>query len=176
MSVNRAVYIILLVAALTCRSELIWIEGESSSSHNFKTHNGYFGVNKNALSGHNALNSYQSNAEAAYSFTVESHGVYYFWLRANPVAGTKMDYKLNNQACKAVDFSQPIDRINIASDNKPDMRFIAWINCGKVKLNKGKHSVRFRINGGNQKHGYIDCFLFSTARCRTSTSTGPMHC
>ncbi len=160
----RTLNIVLLIAcicSLVPAAELIWIEGEDAKRHTFKTHSWYFDVTKTGLSGNNAINNYQNDAEAHYEFTAASKGDFHFWIRANPVAGPKMEYNLNGAGWKNINFGQPIDNTNIASNGAPDMRFIAWINIGSAKLKKGNNEVSFRINGGNQKHGYIDCFVFS---------------
>ena len=152
---------ILILCQALHAADYIWIEGESSTKHNFKTHSWYYDVTKTGLSGNEALNNYQNDAQASFEFDAAKKGAYNFWVRANPVAGPKMEYQLNGGSWKAVSFKQPLDNINIASNGAPDMRFIAWLSVGKENLNKGKNSIVFRINGGNQKHGYLDCFVFS---------------
>ena len=50
---------------------------------------------------------------------------------------------------------------NIASDGKPDLRFLAWANAGKVTLTKGRHTISFRFDSANSNHGSLDCFVFA---------------
>ncbi len=51
--------------------------------------------------------------------------------------------------------------INIASDNKPDLRFICWVKVDTIELSAGRHKIAFRMNSGPQNHGGIDCFVFT---------------
>jgi hypothetical protein len=85
-----------------------------------------------------------------------------FWLRANPLR-SGLDWRLDGGDWQKVDFdSDARGRMNIASDNKPDMRYIAWVKPGKVKLTKGQHRIEFRSNNGKlQNHAAIDCFAFT---------------
>ena len=62
---------------------------------------------------------------ASYRFDAAQAGSYTFWIRANPVGDPKLDYRLDEGNWTPVDFKSPADLINIASDNKPDLRFIA---------------------------------------------------
>lgn len=98
---------------------------------------------------------------ADYQFTAASAGPYTFWLRANPIGAPLLDYQLNNGPWTPIDFSHPADLQNIARDNKPDLRFIAWINAGKVDLVSGANTIAFRFHSANNNHGSIDCFLFT---------------
>jgi hypothetical protein len=41
------------------------------------------------------------------------------------------------------------------------MRFIAWVNAGSVRLERGSTTIRFRFHSENNNHGAIDCFLLS---------------
>ena len=55
----------------------------------------------------------------------------------------------------------PRENINIAEDGKIDLRFIAWIKVGTVKLAKGAHSIKFKMHSDNNNHGMLDCFVFA---------------
>ena len=90
-------------------------------------------------------------------------GAYTFWIRANPVGSPKLDYQLNGGDWAPVDFSGKTDLINIAKDNKPDLRFIAWIKVGSVNLNAGSNTIAFKFRSANNNHGSLDCFLFTQA-------------
>jgi hypothetical protein len=141
----------------------IWIEGESPAHTDIKPHPWYSGaVNKALLSGGDFISNFSpQEGHADYAFTVKNAGSYTFWLRANPVGAPLLDYQLNGGAWKPVDFSHPTDTENIANDNKPDLRFIAWINAGPVDLNAGANTIAFRFHSANNNHGSIDCFLFT---------------
>jgi len=143
----------------------IWLEGEAPAHTDIKPHPWYSGaVNKALLSGGDFLANFSpQEGHADYAFTVKNAGSYTFWLRANPIGAPLLDYQLNNGAWKPVDFAHPTDVENIATDNKPDLRFIAWINVGSVDLTAGTNTIAFRFHSANNNHGSIDCLLFTQA-------------
>ena len=53
---------------------------------------------------------------------------------------TKLSYQLDGGAWQLIDMKSPQENINIADDGKIDLRFIAWIKVGTVKLAKGAAS------------------------------------
>lgn len=165
---GNVVRLFLAMACALCAplaaAELIWIEGESASASTMKKHPWYSdSVNKSELSGGNALSNFGPGAapEATFSFKADTAGEYNFWARMNPVAGPTADYDLNGAGWKAVDFSRPTDNRNVAADAKPDMRFLAWLNLGKVQLKQGENTIKFRFTSANSRHGSLDCFFFS---------------
>jgi len=151
--------------ALSARADDIWLEGESPAHTDIKPHPWYSGaVNKALLSGGDFISNFSpQEGHADYAFTAAHAGSYTFWLRANPIGAPLLDYQLNGGAWQPVDFSHPTDVENIAIDNKPDLRFIAWINLGAVDLNAGPNTIAFRFHSANNNHGSIDCFLFTQA-------------
>ncbi len=73
-----------------------------------------------------------------------------------------MAYKLGDGQWIPIDLSKgAIGSENVAADGKPDLRFIAWFRVGSVQLNKGKNTIRFRMDSKNSNHGYLDCFVLS---------------
>ena len=151
-----------LIAGLA-HADDIWLEGESPAHTDIKPHPWYSGaVNKSLLSGGDFIANFSpQEGHADYAFNAAHAGSYTFWLRANPIGAPLLDYQLNGGAWKPVDFSHPTDVENIATDNKPDLRFIAWINVGAVDLNAGANTIAFRFHSANNNHGSIDCFLFT---------------
>jgi hypothetical protein len=141
----------------------IWIEGENPANTDIQPNAWYAGqVNKAQLSGGNFLANFSpQEGHATYNFTAPKAGSYYFYLRGNPVGDPKLDYQLNGGDPVPIDFSNQSDVINIASDSKPDLRFIAWINVGKVDLKEGDNTISFRFHSANNNHGSIDCFVFT---------------
>ncbi len=140
--------------------DAVWIEGESAADDSFTGHSWYDSVKKDVLSGGTWLSNFnRENATARYTFQIVAADTYTFWLRANPVKA-KMRYRLDGGDWKPVDFGTARDRINIAADNKPDLRFIGWVRLGTVDLDAGKHTASFSIPGGVNHHGAIDCFAF----------------
>ncbi|HYW79617.1 MAG TPA: hypothetical protein VE890_08570, partial [Thermoguttaceae bacterium] len=144
-------------------AEYVWIEGEGATSHTMRRHGWYDSVATQNLSGGKWLSHFADGTppEAEYDFDAPSTGEYFFWIRANSVAGPRLSWKLDGGAWTEVDMSGAIENVNIASDGKPDMRFISWINAGKVTLDQGSHTIRFKFHSANNNHGGLDCFVFS---------------
>ncbi|MBT3292050.1 MAG: hypothetical protein HN380_32200, partial [Victivallales bacterium] len=144
--------------------DAIWIEGESSTDTNMKGHNWYDSVKKDVLSGGRWLSHLNGKTvgRAAYTFQALVADDYVFWLRANPLR-SGLDWRLDSGEWQTVDFvSDTRGRMNIASDNKPDVRYIAWVKPGTVTLGKGKHRIEFRSNNAKlHNHAAIDCFVFT---------------
>lgn len=149
----------LRVAAL--RAEWVWVEGEKPAHASVVRHSWYSQVQRDQLSGGDLLSHYSSNqpGEAKYEFQASAAGEYDFWVRANPVQA-RMAYRLNGGEWTAIDFGRAQSgNLNIAADNKPDHRFIAWIKVGRVKLQAGANEMDFRIDSPLSNHGYLDCFV-----------------
>lgn len=144
-------------------SAYIWIEGEDALSTNLKPHNWYSGmVKKDALSGGEFLSSFDGPPDASAAWDVEAAkaGDYTLWLRMNPVQA-KASWRLDGGAWQGVPFDRATDNVNIANDGKPDLRFVAWINCGKTQLKAGKSRFELRLESPLHNHGSVDCILFA---------------
>lgn len=141
----------------------IWVEGENPIGTNMKPHPWYAGsVVKADLSGGDFISNFgPEEGWANYRFNATQAGNYAFWIRANPVGDPKLDYQLNGGSWTPVDFSHNTDLVNIAADNKPDLRFIAWINLGPAYLRAGENTIGFRFHSANNNHGSLDCFVFT---------------
>ena len=142
--------------------EFLWIEGEEAREHTMRRHGWYDSVKKNELSGREWLSHFgQGEAPVAeYSFEASRAADHEFWVRANPV-GSAMSYRLNGGAWRAISFERVEQQVNIASDGKPDLRFVAWVKVGSVSLKKGENRVSVRFESGNNRHGGLDCLVFS---------------
>jgi hypothetical protein len=165
-----------LIAAAEASADVIWIEGEDANHKQVSRHAWYDSVKKETLSGQEWLSHFDETQEgrAEFEFTVQRSDEYIFWLRANPVAA-RLSYRLDDaEAWQAVDFNRgQRGTINIANDNKPDLRFITWVRVGKVTLAEGKHTIAFRMHSGPQNHGGIDCFVFTRIPFVPSGTTKP---
>ena len=163
----RGLCLLALAAAsavsLRADDNLIWIEGESATSTNMKPHPWYAGgVNKAELSGGEFISNFgPQEGRADYQFNAAQAGSFTFWIRANPIGNPKLDYQLNGGDWVPVDFTGYTDLINIARDNKPDLRFIAWIKVGSVNLLAGPNTISFKFHSANNNHGSLDCFVFT---------------
>ncbi|CAN5421947.1 hypothetical protein BH23VER1_BH23VER1_11380 [soil metagenome] len=145
--------------------DAIWIEGENPTEHSMNRHPWYDQVKSEILSGGDWISNFskESPGEAAYDFEVKVGDEYAFWIRANPMANTRLEWKLDSGGWERVDFGDVRGRQNIAGDNQVDLRFIAWVKAGEVRLSEGEHAVRFRMAGGEEasNHGGLDCFVFT---------------
>ncbi len=144
--------------------EVIWIEGEAATANTMKTNPWYSDmVKKEELSGGKMLSHFAPGAapEASYLVKAASAGEYFFWARMNPIAAPEAAYDLNGAGWTAINFAAHTDNRNIANNGAPDMRFLAWVNLGKVTLKSGENTVKFRFSSKNQNHGSLDCFFFS---------------
>jgi hypothetical protein len=157
------VSITILSLSLAASGQFVWIEGEDAVQHTMTPHNWYDSVNRDSLSGRAWLSHFAGGEppEAQYTLRISHPGDYHFWIRANSVAAPRLSYQLDRGAWTEVTLRNAIENLNIASDAKPDMRFISWINAGQVKLASGSHTIGFRFHSPNNNHGGLDCFVFS---------------
>ena len=170
-----------LVLALTlCNSvapaadDLIWIEGESAKTRTVSPHSWYESIKKNKLSGGAWVYNFgKADGLVDYEFQAPAPGDYTFWVRANPI-GSKLSYKLNGGDWTLIVTNKDAhDSVNLAIDDKPDMRYLAWFNVGKVALKAGANTVSFKMHSENSHHGAIDCFLFTTKPFRPNGALKP---
>lgn len=155
--------IVLLQTSVSAQEGLIWVEGESATKQSTSKHPWYSAVQREQLSGNDLLSHFndEKGAEATYQLAVTTPGNYEFWIRANPIQAS-LSYSLNNGPKAAIDLTKSKrDEINIAADNKPDLRFLAWIKVGNVALRNGNNELTFYFESAKHHHGYVDCFLFS---------------
>ncbi|MDP7017639.1 MAG: hypothetical protein QGG36_17680 [Pirellulaceae bacterium] len=167
----------LLVASWVpaCLADSIWIEGESAQSKQVTRHGWYDGVKKDVLSGNDWLSHFDANkpGSAAYDFNVVKTGDYKFWIRANHVKSS-LAYRLDGSQWRKIAMDRNTrGAMNIARDNKPDLRFIAWVLVGVVRIESGKHRLEFRMDSGPQNHGAIDCLCLTTDRWSPSGARKP---
>ncbi len=122
-------------------ADSIWIEGESPQSQTMTRHPWWYDkVKRDQLSGGDFISNWTDKqaGEATYAFRVSAGGEHVFWVRANSAA-TKLSYQLDGGPWQLIDMKSPQENINIADDGKIDLRFIAWIKVGTVKLTEGGH-------------------------------------
>ncbi len=143
--------------------EFLWVEGEAAIRQTMSRHGWYDSVEKDSLSGGQWLSHFASGEPpiAEYALTIPVGGAHHFWVRANSVAGPRLSYRLDRGAWTEIDLTGAIENVNIASDGKPDMRFISWINVGTIELARGAHRLAFKFHSDNNNHGGLDCFVLS---------------
>ena len=185
MKTVRRVSILSILCSLCCRlsatgdevpvapeilagpEDAIWIEGESAAAKNV-VNNAWYGnaIKRGPLSGGDWLSHFDNakDGTASYEFNVVKAGDYSFWIRSNPIQ-LGLDWQLDGGDWNTLKNAGAVGQQNLAADDKPDLRFIAWINAGGVKLAEGKHALAFKLYGngknGGPHHGVIDCFVFS---------------
>ena len=146
--------------------DAIWIEGEAPSRSTMNRHPWWYDkVKKDVLSGGDWISNFSADKEgtAEYDFNAITPDNYVLWVRANPSVGAQLWWQLDTGEWRPIDFKDARGLQNIAEDNKPDMRFIAWAKAGDVKLSAGQHTIRFKFGGTkeNSHHGGLDCFVFT---------------
>lgn len=143
--------------------DLIWIEGESAKTREVgPPHNWYNSVKKELLSGGDWLTNFSDkDGLAAYDVPVRKAGAFTLWVRANPIAAA-LAWRLGEGPWKEIDMTKRVDEINLASDNRPDMRFIAWIKVETLDLKPGTVTISFKMHSPGNHHGGIDCFCLTT--------------
>lgn len=142
----------------------IWVEGENPSANRMNRHPWWYDqVEKGALSVGDFISNFSEEkaGEAEYTFNAPAGGDYELWLHANPVK-SKLSFSLNGGPEREAKFEgNTREEQNIAADDKPDLRFVAWVHAGKVALKAGANTLRFRMTSELQNHGLLDCFVLS---------------
>jgi hypothetical protein len=143
----------------------IWIEGEQPAVNRMNRHPWWYDqIKRDELSGGDFISNFSEEKEgvAEYQFNAPAAGAYEFWLHANPVK-SKLSFALNEGPETAVNFDgEKRGEVNLAADGKPDLRFIAWVKAGKLTLQAGTNTLRFRMASELQHHGILDCLVLST--------------
>ena len=172
-----------IVVALACFSNVhgdknneatLWLEGEEPAEHSFQLHGWYNSVDGELLSGAAWLGHFgDRRATARYEFNVERNGRYAFWLRSNPIS-TVLRYRIDRGDWTTVDSASTFEPVNVAADKQPDLRIVAWHDCGSLEFTAGPHEIEFEFLSENHFHGSIDCFCFTTdAEFRPSLTLKP---
>lgn len=159
-----AIAIALLLLAPPLHAAFIWVEGEQPIKATMARHPWWYDkVKKDQLSGGDFISNWSPDkiGEAVYAVESPEAREYEFWVRANPVR-TRLSYRIDGAGWNLIDMSGAIDTVNIADDDKIDVRYLAWTKVGKVTLKKGHNFVGFRMDSENNHHGMLDCFIFST--------------
>jgi len=153
----------LLVCAATAADDAgtIWIEGEAFVRGMDAPHGWYGGaVVADQLSGGAFASAFGAgeSTELGYDLRVAEGGEYALWLRANPVKAA-LSWRLDDGEWNRVDFATAVDRVNIAEDGKPDLRYLAWVRAGDIDLRAGRHRLAVRFHSELEHHGSLDCFV-----------------
>ena len=160
--------------------EAIWIEGEAPTKSTMTRHPWWYDqVKKDVLSGGDWISNFDKDKEgtAEYAFQAEVADTYALWARANPAVGARLSYQLDGAAWVEVNFKEARGQQNIAADNKPDLRFLAWVKVGEVKLAAGAHRIVWKMHSGAEhtNHGGLDCFVFTRIPFVPQGANKPTH-
>ena len=155
--------ILLLSGATLAADDFIWIEGEAAASNSMQPHSWYNSVKKPELSGAAWLSHFADGERpiARYTFEAATAGDHEFWLRTNTSAGAALSVRVNDETWQRVSLENPEQRVNLAIDGKPDMRFVAWVKAPPLTLRAGENSLELRFESRNRHHGGLDCFVLS---------------
>ena len=155
---------LLSLSLAAAEDDYVWVEGEDANSSQVSPHPWYSEqVNKSQLSGGGWISQFTDKGDgtASYQVTVPKDGDWTLWVRANPIEA-KLAFRVAEGEWQEIDMGKATDQVNIASDNKPDMRFVAWAKAAKLPLKAGKTTVEFKFHSDNNHHGGLDCFLLTT--------------
>jgi hypothetical protein len=164
---SRKVALLLLLGAHSASGaagddDSVWVEGESATVRHVTTHPWFSdAVRKDQMSGGAWLSHFSSTSDgtAQYDLVIPKDGDYVLWVRANPAA---LAYQINGGSWTEMDPSKALDVVNLAIDDKPDLRYLSWMRGGTLPLKKGPASLTFKMHGGANHHGAIDCFVLTT--------------
>ena len=177
-NLNRGYVLVLLLSSSGLSplgAETIWIEGEAATRKSVRRSSWYDGVKADVLSGGAWLSHFHRSEEgtAEFKLTVGKSDRFTFWVRANHIKSA-LSYRIDGGEWQRVDFDKDLrGAINIAKDNKPDLRFLCWVKAGVVRLERGDHRLQFRFHSANSNHGALDCFAFSSDGFVPSGKTRP---
>jgi len=154
--------------------DLIWIEGEAPKTKEVSpVHGWYNDIKKDLLSGGDWLSNFgDKDGFATYDVPVKKAGTYTLWVRANPI-GSALAWRIGEGEWKEIETGKSVDQVNLAADNRPDIRFIAWMKAGPVELKPGTASISFKMHSGSNHHGGLDCFFLTTKPFTPSGSRKP---
>ncbi|MCC5848859.1 MAG: hypothetical protein JJU29_12280, partial [Verrucomicrobia bacterium] len=140
----------------------IWQEGQDFEAGSQVTrHPWYSRVKTEPLSGGAFASHWSADqpGKLIYSFEAPQAGDHALWLRVNPQQ-SRMTFALNDAPAQSVPMDRAMDRINIAADDKPDLRFLAWVPAGEFSLREGQNRIVFTLESDNHHHGMLDAFVF----------------
>lgn len=141
----------------------VWVEGEAANQKSVSPHGWYESVKKDELSGGDWIANWgKTPGTASYKIQIPKAGGYTLWLRANPVQSS-LKFRFDEGEWVQVDFkANKHETINIASDNKPDLRITSWVSAGIHEFAAGEHQIGVRFDSANNNHGSLDCFCLTT--------------
>jgi hypothetical protein len=159
----RTLALLLLLGAGPGDSDSVWVEGENASDRHVTPHVWYSdAVRKEQMSGGAWLSHFSATSDgtARYEVTIPKDGNYVMWVRCNPYGA--LSWQVDGGTWTKFENSKPVDVINLASDDKHDLRYLGWLRAGPLPLKQGPASLTFKMHSPAQHHGAIDCFALTT--------------
>jgi len=150
--------------ARTGDDDSVWVEGESAVSREVTAHPWYSdAVRKEQMSGSGWISHFSATSDgiARYDLAIPKDGDFVLWVRANPV-GSALAFQLNEGPWKEIETSKSVDVVNVAADDRYDMRSLAWMKGGTIPLKKGPVRLTIKMHSAVNHHGGIDCFVLTT--------------
>ena len=143
MCFGWAALIMISVCQPVAVAQTIWVEGERPARSSMNRHPWWYDqVKKDQLSGGDWISNFseEKEGEAEYAFDVPRAARYAFWIRANPIQAA-LDYAIDKAPAKPIDMGTDVlDTVNLAADDKPDLRFLGWKKVGEFPLARGRHT------------------------------------
>jgi hypothetical protein len=144
-------------------NDTVWVEGENASIKHVTPHVWYSdAVRKEQMSGGAWLSHFSGSEDgtAQYDLTIPKDGNYVLWVRCNPAGA--LSYQVSGGSWTKLDNSKALDVVNLAADDKADLRYLGWLRAGPLPLKQGPLSLSFKMHSPGQHHGSIDCFTLTT--------------
>jgi hypothetical protein len=158
-------FTMLAIGTSWARGQTVWVEGERPHRATMSRHPFWYDqVKKDRLSGGDWISNWSDSQDGIteYAVAVPSKATYTLWVRANPVQ-TNLAWAIDRGMWTPIDMtSDLIDTVNVAADERPDLRFLAWKKVGELALSKGRHAISFRMSSENHHHGALDAFVLTT--------------
>ena len=163
MRLSLPILLFAAIAAPAAIAESIWVEAEDATSKSVQRNGWYEGLKTGELSGGGYVAHWGGSAgTASYKVEVPKAAKYVLWLRANPVK-SKLNINFDGGEWFSVNFQRySHETINLATDEKPDLRFVGWVRAGVKQLDAGELEIGVRFSSGNNNHGILDCFCLTT--------------
>lgn len=140
----------------------IWIEGEDAQKKAVITHSWYRDADSQLLSGGEWISHFgEKEGQVSYTFDSLDRASYRLWMRVN-LKEAIVQYRINDADWQRITNTETAyDYVNVAADQSPDYRFLAWINVGDFELEAGRNTLAIKFTSEKSNHGALDCVCFT---------------
>jgi hypothetical protein len=136
----QTLFACIALATMAGRAEVIWIEAEKPATSKVTRHPWWYDqVKKAELSGGDFISHWDKDkvGEAEYRIEAGTAGRREFWVRANPIQSA-LSYSLNGGADTPITLEPAQQSVNIAADDKPDLRFLGVDQSRRCGVEAGR--------------------------------------